>query len=118
MGWFEWLAQLAVVALLAGTIPVALRLERALRAVRRDREELGGCAATLDAAIRADIPDLDAQVAAGNFAPLLAWLRPRVHRRGKLAAPEAIIAEAAGRKPEPAILLAALERKYGEIYDL
>ena len=40
MGWFEWLAQLAVVALLAGTIPVALRLERALRAVRRDRTEL------------------------------------------------------------------------------
>lgn len=75
-------------------------------------------AATLDAAIRADIPDLDAQVAAGDFAPLLAWLRPRVHRRGKLAAPEAIIAEAAGRKPEPAILLAALERKYGELYDL
>jgi len=29
-----------------------------------------------------------------------------------------IIAEAAGRKPEPAILLAALERKYGELYDL
>ncbi len=52
MGWFEWLAQLAVVALLAGTIPVALRLERALRAVRRDRAELEGCAATLDAAAR------------------------------------------------------------------
>lgn len=75
-------------------------------------------AATLDAALRTDIPDLDAQVAAGDFAPLLAWLRPRIHRRGKLAAPETIIAEAAGRKPEPAILLAALERKYGELYDL
>lgn len=75
-------------------------------------------AATLDAAIRADIPDLDARVAEGDFAPLLGWLRPRVHRRGKLAAPEAIIAEAAGRTPEPAILLAALERKFGELYDL
>jgi hypothetical protein len=52
MGWFEWLAQLAVAALLAGTIPVALRLERALRAVRRDREGLQGCAATLDEASR------------------------------------------------------------------
>ena len=52
MGWFEWLAQLAVVTLLAGTIPVALRLERALRAVRRDRAELEGCAATLDSAAR------------------------------------------------------------------
>jgi flagellar motility protein MotE (MotC chaperone) len=52
MGWFEWLAQLAVAALLAGTIPVALRLERALRAVRRDREHLEGCAAVLDEAAR------------------------------------------------------------------
>lgn len=52
MGWFEWLVQLSVAALLAGTIPVALRLERALRAVRRDREELEGCAATLDEASR------------------------------------------------------------------
>ena len=52
MGWFEWLAQLAVVALLAGTIPVALRLERALRAVRRDRETLADCAADLDEASR------------------------------------------------------------------
>jgi carboxypeptidase Taq len=75
-------------------------------------------AATLDAAIRAEIPDLDEQVAAGEFGALLDWLRPRVHRRGKLAAPETIIAEAAGRKPEPAFLIAALERKFGELYDL
>jgi hypothetical protein len=52
MGWFEWAAQLAVAALLAGTIPVALRLERALRAVRRDRDTLLGCAQTLDEATR------------------------------------------------------------------
>lgn len=52
MGWFEWLAQLAVAALLAGTILVALRLERALGAVRRDRETLEGCAAGLDEASR------------------------------------------------------------------
>ena len=52
MGWFEWLAQLAVAALLAGTIPVALWLERSLRAVRRDRADLEGCAATLDGATR------------------------------------------------------------------
>ena len=52
MGWFEWLAHVAVAALLAGTILVALRLERALRAVRRDRETLAGCAASLDEASR------------------------------------------------------------------
>jgi hypothetical protein len=52
MGWFEWTAQLAVAALLAGTIPVALRLERALRLVRSDRASLEGCAASLDEASR------------------------------------------------------------------
>ena len=52
MGWFEWLAQLAVAGLLAGTIPVALRLERALRALRRDGERLQGRAASLDEASR------------------------------------------------------------------
>ena len=52
MGWFEWLAQLAVAALLAGTIVVAARLEQALRAVRRDRETLAACAAGLDDASR------------------------------------------------------------------
>lgn len=52
MGWFEWLAQLAVAALLVGTILVGLRLERALRTVRGDREALAGCAAGLDEASR------------------------------------------------------------------
>lgn len=52
MGWLEWTAQLAVAALLAGTIPVALKLERALRLVRSDRASLEGCAASLDEASR------------------------------------------------------------------
>lgn len=52
MGWMEWTAQLAVAALLAGTIPVALRLERALRTVRRDHDTLIGCATALDGATR------------------------------------------------------------------
>lgn len=52
MGWFEWLAQLAVATLLTGTILVGLRLERALRTVRGDREALAGCATELDEASR------------------------------------------------------------------
>lgn len=52
MSWLEWLLQLAVVALLAATMPYAIRLERELRAVRRDRAALEGGAAGLSEATR------------------------------------------------------------------
>ena len=44
-------------------------------------------AAELDAALRADLPDLDARLAAGDLAPVLGWLRPRIHRRGRSLPP-------------------------------
>ena len=52
MGWLEWMLQLAVVALLLGAMPFVLRLERELRAVRRDRGALDGSAAGLTDASR------------------------------------------------------------------
>lgn len=52
MGWLEWMLQLAVVALLLGAMPFVLRLERGLRAVRRDRCALDGSAAGLTDASR------------------------------------------------------------------
>lgn len=75
-------------------------------------------AAALDRALRAAVPDLDARVAAGDFAPVLAWLGPRIHRRGRAAAPARLIAEAAGAEATPAGLVAALEAKYAPIYGL
>lgn len=75
-------------------------------------------AAAIDAAVRREIPDLDARVAAGDFAPLLAWLRPRIHRRGRSLPPAALIAEATGGPAEPAGLVAALEAKYGALHGL
>lgn len=97
MGWFEWVSQLAVAALLAGTIPVALRLERALRAVRRDRETLEGCAAVLDEAsrsaeaaslrLRRDAEESCKALAAGNAAaePLRGDLRYLLQRAEAMA---------------------------------
>jgi carboxypeptidase Taq len=73
-------------------------------------------AAELDAALRADHPDLDDRLAAGDPTPALVWLRPRIHRRGSMLPPEALIAEATGRLPRPETLVAALERKYGALY--
>ncbi|MDO9709359.1 DUF6468 domain-containing protein [Paracraurococcus lichenis] len=52
MGWFEWLLQLAVVLLLAVALPLVVRLERALAAVRRDRAALEGSAGNLTEATR------------------------------------------------------------------
>ncbi|MFO1141807.1 MAG: carboxypeptidase M32 [Amaricoccus sp.] len=75
-------------------------------------------AAELDIALRRDLPDLDARLAAGDFAPIVAWLGPRVHRRGRLLAPPALIAEATGRKPDAATLLGSLEAKYDALYGL
>ena len=67
---------------------------------------------------RRDLPDLDARLAAGELAPVVGWLGPRIHRRGRLLAPRALIAEASGREPDAATLLAQLEAKYGELYGL
>lgn len=52
MVWLEWGLQLSVVALLLGAMPFALRLERELRAVRRDRSALDGSASGLTEASR------------------------------------------------------------------
>ena len=40
-------------------------------------------AAHLWEALRAELPDVDAQIERGDFAPLQAWLRERVHAHGR-----------------------------------
>jgi carboxypeptidase Taq len=73
-------------------------------------------AAALDTALRAATPDLDARVSIGDFAPVLDWLRPRIHRRGRSLPPDRLIAEAAGRAAEPEALIAAQKAKYEPLY--
>jgi hypothetical protein len=52
MGWLEWALQGVVILLLAVALPLVLRLERSLAAVRRDRAVLDGSAGTLTEATR------------------------------------------------------------------
>lgn len=52
MGLAEWLLQLAVAGLLLATLPFVLRLERELRALRRDRAALESGAQGLTEATR------------------------------------------------------------------
>ena len=69
-------------------------------------------------ALRADIPAVSAQIEEGDFAPLRAWLREKIHRHGrKLTAAEAVEWVTGGPiDPEPYVTY--LKRKMGSIYGL
>ena len=74
-----------------------------------------GC---LHAALRRDVPDLDAALARGDAGPATEWLREKVQRHGGLMAPRAVIAQACGAEPTEGPLLDYLEAKFGAIYRL
>ncbi|QFU08490.1 Thermostable carboxypeptidase 1 [Rhodobacteraceae bacterium THAF1] len=72
-----------------------------------------GC---LNAAMRADLPDLDAALANGDPSPATAWLRDKVQVHGGLYQPREVITRACGFEPSEAPLLDYLEAKFGAIY--
>jgi carboxypeptidase Taq len=72
-------------------------------------------AAQLFAAARADLGDLDAQFARGDFATLLGWLRDRVHRHGQRYRPKQLVEHATGAPPDWRPLIAALKAKYLDV---
>ena len=74
-----------------------------------------GC---LHAALRRDVPDLDAHLADGDPRPATDWLREKVQSHGGLYAPRELIERATGETPSEAPLLDYLEAKFGEIYAL
>lgn len=74
-----------------------------------------GC---LNAAMRADLPDLDARLAKGDTSAATAWLRDKVQRHGGLYEPRDLIERATGAAPTEAPLLDYLEAKFGALYGL
>ena len=64
-----------------------------------------------DAAGRA-LPELDQSIAAGDFAPLLGWLRREVHGRAALLDGKALLVAATGRPLDAEIFKAHLRRRY------
>lgn len=64
-----------------------------------------------DAARRAD-PAIEVGIAAGDFAPLLAWLRANVHGRASLASTRDILTAATGRPLDAAVFKAHLKARY------
>ncbi len=75
-------------------------------------------AAQLYAAARRELGDLDTRVARGEFAPLLQWLRERVHRHGKRYLPRRLVELATGEALDSSALLRHLEGRFSELYGI
>jgi carboxypeptidase Taq len=73
-------------------------------------------AACLFEAARAALPGLDAAMAQGDFAPLLAWLRAGIHEKGRLLRPRDLVAAATGQAPTAEPLIRHLKAKAQTIY--
>ncbi len=66
--------------------------------------------------MESDIPDMWDRVARGDFAPILGWLRDKVHRHGHLLDAPDIFAAAVGDRDPVADLMAHLRGRQGALY--
>ncbi len=69
-------------------------------------------------AIRRDLGDIDAQVARGEFAPLLSWLRTHIHQHGRRYSANELTKRATGEDLSPDPLVEYLESKLRPNYGL
>jgi carboxypeptidase Taq len=75
-------------------------------------------AAQIWATVRAESPDLDDQLAEGDFAPLREWLRQRLHRHGRKFLPAEMIERVTGGPLDVAPYMTYLRSKLGAVYGL
>ena len=75
-------------------------------------------AAQLWQAARAEMPQLDEEIARGELGSLAVWLRERIHRHGRLYTPRELIERAVGGPLDPAPMLEHLRAKYRALYAL
>jgi carboxypeptidase Taq len=75
-------------------------------------------AAQLWEKVNSDLPGLPAQIARGELAPLLAWLREKIHRHGRKYLPNELIPRATGEPLQSRSYLRYLTEKYTELYQL
>ncbi len=75
-------------------------------------------AAQLFAQAQAELGGLDQGFAQGDYRALLAWLRAKVHREGQRRRPVDLIEHITGSKPDHRPLIAALTKKYSELYGI
>ena len=63
-----------------------------------------------------ELPDLWDRVAQGDFAPILAWLRERIHSRGHTQDAPRIFKDAVGDRDPVEDLMAHLWSRQGKLY--
>jgi carboxypeptidase Taq len=68
--------------------------------------------------IQKDMPDLDEQMAKGDFTGLLKWLRKKLHQYGAKYEPQELLLRITGSKIDPQPYIRYLEKKFGDIYQL
>jgi carboxypeptidase Taq len=73
-------------------------------------------AASLGATLERELPDLWARVERGDFAPVLSFLRERVHAKGHLEEAPAIMRAAVGERDHVTDLLDYLWNRHGALY--
>ncbi|MEE8408029.1 MAG: carboxypeptidase M32, partial [Myxococcota bacterium] len=75
-------------------------------------------AAELFAAARSELTDLDDAIVGGEFAPLLGWLREKIHRQGRLHPAKKLVERATGHAPTATPLIGYLQKKFSDVYSL
>ena len=66
--------------------------------------------------MRADIPDLDEQLAAGELQGLREWLREKVHRHGSRYSDTELLTQVVGGPIAVAPFIDYLKAKLGDVY--
>ena len=81
---------------------------------------LGAMAATqIFETAKEQLPDLDADICAGNFKPLREWLRVHVHELGSLyETADDLLVKVTGKPLDPSIFVSYLKTKYSTIYSI
>jgi carboxypeptidase Taq len=61
---------------------------------------------------------LEQQLARGEFAGLLGWLRERIHRQGHRYPANRLVEVVTGARPDHRPLVSALRQKYSALYEI
>ncbi|HLM84441.1 MAG TPA: carboxypeptidase M32 [Candidatus Bathyarchaeia archaeon] len=75
-------------------------------------------AAQFFAAAKKDMPNLEKEIAAGEFSPLLEWLREKIHMHGKFFSAGDLVREVTGESLTSQYFIDYLKEKFGEIYNI
>ena len=73
-------------------------------------------AAQLHATMKREVPDFDARVERGEFAPILGWLKKNVHAHGRRYHSEELLTRVTGSGLDFSHFMAYAREKYGALY--